>query len=231
MYLTRVDSSRFIQHVVSLLLEFSDLKPENFIFEDVEENSNLKLTDFGLSAYLPTKNAVLSEVVGSSYYIAPEMFTFKYTKMADVWSLGIILYLLLSGTVPFGANVETEPEIHTSIRRDRLKFKSRHWKGVSSAAIELIKRILNKNPQERPGLDEILEDRWVKGEAAKTTVFNKKIVESMYHFNNRNKFRKQALKWIASTLQTEDVEQLREAFYSIDKSTLDSIIYLFQLRK
>eukprot|EP01138_Halocafeteria_seosinensis_P011538 gb/GECG01011786.1/.p1 GENE.gb/GECG01011786.1/~~gb/GECG01011786.1/.p1 ORF type:complete len:496 (+),score=75.49 gb/GECG01011786.1/:1-1488(+) len=219
-----------VRHCHKRKVMHRDLKPENFIFEDEDDSSNLKLADFGLSAYLPSQNAILSEACGSSYYMAPEMFRHRYTKAADIWSLGIILYLLLSGRVPFGMHVETEPEIYTAIQRDRLKFRTKHWKGISKSAITLIADILRKNPKERPSLDDILENSWVKGETAKTQALNKKIVESMYNFNNRNKFKKHALKWIASTLKTEDIEQLREAFYAMDKNN-SGIITFQELEK
>ncbi len=81
-----------------------------------DDNAGLKLTDFGLSCYIATPDAVINEACGSAYYIAPEIFARRYTRAVDPWALGVILFLLLSGTVPYGATAETENEVSWSVQ-------------------------------------------------------------------------------------------------------------------
>lgn len=136
-----------IQHCHKNHVVHRDLKPENFLFASDSEDAELKLTDFGLSHYIETMDSVIHDVrhqectllsphvqaftlprethththtqaCGSAYYIAPEVFTRHYTRSADVWSLGVILYLLLSGTVPFGYDVS--PAFTELLRAQRL---------------------------------------------------------------------------------------------------------------
>jgi serine/threonine protein kinase len=72
-------------------------RPENFLFATPDADSPLKISDFGLSCFIEQQDSVITDACGSAYYIAPEIFSRRYTKAADVWALGVILYLLLSG--------------------------------------------------------------------------------------------------------------------------------------
>mmetsp|Transcript_48967 Transcript_48967/g.136224 ORF Transcript_48967/g.136224 Transcript_48967/m.136224 type:complete len:315 (-) Transcript_48967:524-1468(-) len=192
---------------------------------DSAENSALKLTDFGLSAFIEDQDTVLTEACGSAYYIAPEIFARSYTKAVDVWSLGVILYLFLSGTVPFGYDAEEETEVYESIQRDELRMDTPVWSRVSAPARELIAGLLEKDPSKRYTLDQALDHPWVKGDAAPDVLIDKSVITSMYNFTARNKFRKEALKLIASTLSAADVQNLRQMFHKIDVDNTGSITF------
>lgn len=88
-----------VQHCHARNVMHRDIKPENFLFASHEEQSPLRLADFGLAAFLASPDAELTEPCGSAYYIAPEVFAHRFGRSADLWSLGVILYLMLSGTV------------------------------------------------------------------------------------------------------------------------------------
>lgn len=90
-----------INHLHSVGICHRDIKPENFLFDSKLSTKELKLIDFGLSSKFGEKNQHFKSVVGTPYYIAPEVIRGNYTKSCDIWSVGVILYLLLSGTLPF----------------------------------------------------------------------------------------------------------------------------------
>ncbi|KAE8657850.1 Calcium-dependent protein kinase 21 [Hibiscus syriacus] len=98
-----------------------DLKPENFLLLNKEEDSPLKATDFGLSVFYKSGEE-FKEIVGSAYYIAPEVLKRKYGPEADIWSVGVMLYIFLSGVPPFWA--ESENGIFNSILRGHIDFTS-----------------------------------------------------------------------------------------------------------
>lgn len=111
-----------------------DLKCENFIFAEDNPDSDIKLIDFGVSREGDLKR--MRTVVGTPDYMAPEIITGPvYSEKCDIWSLGVILYMMLSLTKPF---VGTEDDIYRNIVDLNFNFEVEAWKGVSTAACELV---------------------------------------------------------------------------------------------
>lgn len=103
---------RVVAHCHDMGVIHRDLKPENFLLGDPTANATLKAIDFGLSVFFK-EGHFLRQIVGSAYYVAPEVLKKHYSKDADIWSCGVILYILLSGVPPFYG--ETEHQIFDSI--------------------------------------------------------------------------------------------------------------------
>ena len=101
--------------------------------------------------------------VGSAFFIAPEVFKRAYTKACDLWSLGVNLFLLLGGTVPFGAKATKATEVYRAIQRDKLVFQSRQWATISGHARELIAGLLEMDPTKRYTIQDALSHPWVNG--------------------------------------------------------------------
>lgn len=101
--------------------------------------------------------------MGSAFFIAPEVFKRAYTKACDLWSLGVNLFLLLGGTVPFGAKATKATEVYRAIQRDKLVFQSRQWATISGHARELIAGLLEKDPTKRYTIQDALSHPWVNG--------------------------------------------------------------------
>lgn len=136
-----------------------DLKPENVLLATKESSSPIKLADFGLATYIkPGQN--LYGTVGSPFYIAPEVFAGGYNEAADVWSTGVILYILLSGMPPFWG--KTKSRIFESVRSAELRFPSEPWDNVSDCAKELIAGMLCREPTQRLTAKQVLEHSWIK---------------------------------------------------------------------
>ncbi|KAJ9553881.1 hypothetical protein OSB04_017926 [Centaurea solstitialis] len=169
-----------------------DLKPENFLMVSQDEDSPLKATDFGLSVFIE-EGKIYKEIVGSAYYVAPEVLRRRYGKEIDVWSAGIILYILLSGVPPFWA--ENEKGIFEEILNGHLDLQSPPWPSISAGAKDLISRMLTKNPKNRITADKALEHPWLKedGEASEQPMDSAVLIR-MKQFRAMNKLKKLALK-------------------------------------
>ena len=130
----------------------SDLKPENFLLSSKDASATLKATDFGLSSFF-RPGQVFTDIVGSAYYVAPEVLHRSYGKEADIWSCGVVLYIMLSGVPPFWG--ETEQQIFDSILKGDLDLRSEPWPKVSESAKDCVRRMLNPDPKKRATADEV----------------------------------------------------------------------------
>ncbi|XP_021765199.1 calcium-dependent protein kinase 26-like [Chenopodium quinoa] len=136
-----------------------DLKPENILMATKSSSSPIKLADFGLATYIKPGQS-LHGTVGSPFYIAPEVLSGGYTQAADVWSAGVILYILLSAMPPFWG--KTKSRIFEAVRAADLRFPSEPWDRVSKSAQELIKKMLCIDPLKRLTAEQVLAHSWME---------------------------------------------------------------------
>ncbi|KAL3647221.1 hypothetical protein CASFOL_008189 [Castilleja foliolosa] len=137
-----------------------DLKPENILLvSHASSSSPIKLADFGLATHIEP-GQTLHVTVGSPFYIAPEVLAGDYNKGADVWSAGVILYILLSGIPPFWG--DTKSTIFDAVRAARLCFHSDPWDQISSSAKDLISGMLCVDPSKRLTAAQVLAHSWIK---------------------------------------------------------------------
>ncbi|MBA0679108.1 hypothetical protein Goari_010903 [Gossypium aridum] len=206
-----------------------DLKPENFLLLNKEENSPLKATDFGLSLFYKPGD-VFKDIVGSAYYIAPEVLKRKYGPEADIWSIGVMLYILLCGFPPFWA--ESENGIFSAILRGEIDFKSDPeidfksdpWPAISPQAKDLVTKMLNLDPKQRLTAQQVLNHPWIKedGEAPDIPLDNA-VLARLKQFKAMNNFKKVALRVIAGCLSEEEIQGLKEMFKTIDSDNSGTI--------
>lgn len=135
-----------------------DLKPENILLATKSSSSPIKLADFGLATYIKP-GMFLCGTVGSPFYIAPEVLAGGYNQAADVWSAGVILYILLSGMPPFWG--KTKSRIFDAVRSLELRFPSDPWDELSESAKDLVKRMLCRDPLQRLTAKQVLEHSWI----------------------------------------------------------------------
>lgn len=196
-----------------------DLKPENLLLLNKKDDTNIKIIDFGLSNIFIDKKGVeikMTSKVGTAYYVSPEVLSGNYDKSCDIWSAGVILYILLCGDPPFnGAN---DNDIYKKIKTKKFGYTNPLWTNVSNDAKELINMMLS-DPDVRPTAEEVLQNSWVKDLAPNS---NESILKlnpsSLKTYGNASKFEKAVATFICSRLKDEDVEHLKEVFMAIDKN-------------
>mmetsp|Transcript_41962 Transcript_41962/g.88092 ORF Transcript_41962/g.88092 Transcript_41962/m.88092 type:complete len:415 (+) Transcript_41962:304-1548(+) len=137
-----------------------DIKPENILYETKDEDSPVKIIDFGLARKHDSGlEPPMTTLVGTPYYIAPEVLRKKYDKSCDLWSVGVVAYILLCGYPPFnGANND---ETHRSVLRGQYNFPFEDWKGISPEARHFISQLLQMDSTKRMAVEEALNHPWI----------------------------------------------------------------------
>ncbi|ESW27349.1 hypothetical protein PHAVU_003G194100 [Phaseolus vulgaris] len=200
-----------------------DLKPENFLFANKKENSVLKAIDFGLSVFFKPGER-FSEIVGSPYYMAPEVLKRNYGPEVDVWSAGVILYILLCGVPPFWA--EDERGVALAILRGVIDFKREPWPQISDSAKSLVRHMLEPDPKKRLTAEEVLEHPWLQNAKKASNVPLGDIVRTrLKQFSVMNRFKKRALRVIAEHLSVEEVEIIKDMFTLMDTDKDGKVTY------
>ena len=139
-----------------------DLKPENILLATKSFSSSIKLADFGLATYIKPGQS-LHSLVGSPFYIAPEVLAGAYNQAADIWSAGVILYILLSGMPPFWG--KTKSQIFEAVKAADLRFPSEPWDRISESAKDLVRRMLCIRPSQRFTAQEVLDHCWMESDS------------------------------------------------------------------
>ena len=148
-----------INHCHSMNIIHRDLKPENILIIDKDKNEfpRIKICDFGISKIMEKGNQD-SRVVGVPYYMAPELFSKRITEKCDIWSIGVILYLLLSGRPPFAG--EEDDEVIESVKNGKIDYSSPPFNKLTKNCLDLLKKLLNKDPEQRISAQEALNHKW-----------------------------------------------------------------------
>ncbi|XP_043703835.1 calcium-dependent protein kinase 8-like [Telopea speciosissima] len=191
-----------------------DLKPENFLFANKNETSPLKAIDFGLSVFFEPGQR-FREIVGSPFYMAPEVLRRNYGPEVDIWSAGVILYILLCGVPPFWA--ETEEGIAQAIVNSVIDFEREPWSKVSEDAKDLVRSMLDPNPYSRLTAEEVLAHHWLQNAEKVPNISLGEVVRTrIKQFSLMNKFKKRVLRAVADNLPMEQLNGLKKIFHMMD---------------
>ncbi|XP_054797968.1 calcium-dependent protein kinase 2-like [Prosopis cineraria] len=200
-----------------------DLKPENFLLSSKGEKASLKATDFGLSVFIE-QGKVYRDIVGSAYYVAPEVLRRSYGKEIDIWSAGVMLYILLSGVPPFWA--EKEKGIFDAILKGHIDFESQPWPSISYSAKDLVSKMLIQDPKKRITAAQVLEHPWIREDGnASDKPIDSAVLSRLKQFRAMNKLKKLALKVIAENLSKEEIQGLKAMFRNMDTDNSGTITY------
>jgi len=181
------DASELIAKVISAVrylhkkgIIHRDLKPENLLYASADEDAEIKLADFGLSKIvgLDDDSAVTNTTCGTPGYVAPEVLRMKgYDRSVDMWSIGVILYILLCGFPPFYE--ENTAKLFQTIMDGKYDFPDPEWTNVSDSAKDLIQRMLTVDSKKRITADEALEHPWILGHTAKDEKLSTDVIDKI----------------------------------------------------
>jgi calcium-dependent protein kinase len=198
------------------------LKPENILIERKEKNGYLriKLIDFG-TAKIFGKNKVQKRVIGSSYYIAPEVLSHNYNEKCDLWSCGVIMYILLTGRPPFGG--DTNEEIMIRIKVGKYDMSSSPWNRISKEAKNLVTSLMQKSVPDRLTADQALNHQWFKNLNTKNKLYDissnlqQKFIHKLKVFRASNVLQTATLAYLVHNFsQHDEIQDAYKLFNRID---------------
>ena len=181
---------------------FRDIKPDNFLWT---REGHLKLTDFGMACFHAEGDGDLTERCGTTLYQAPEVLRQRYGKECDVWSVGVMAYLLLSGTFPFldeeGTTTCTK-EVWRAILYAKPDFDSEPWPSVSVAAKHFVQSLLEKDPRRRISAADAISHYWIReeGGVAEDGAIEAMVVSRLQRYGSYGRLRQAILRGMVAHL-------------------------------
>lgn len=212
-----------VNYLHSLKFCHRDLKPENFLMTSSDANAEVKIIDFGLATKFKGADT-FHYIVGTPYYIAPEVLCKKYGKECDVWSLGVILFTIICGEPPFtGKNPE---EIFEKILNEKVKFESPNWQYISKDCKSLIKKMMAKDPFLRIDMTRVLEHEWfTKFRQKNVSKVPVAVLDSILKYHPPNKLRQSLLKLVIRHMNLKQIQALSELFSAFDVNHTGKVSY------
>jgi calcium-dependent protein kinase len=199
------------------------------LFEDTSDGAVLKVIDFGMSKHVQRRK-YHRQLCGTPYYIAPEVIDGHYNEACDMWSIGVVMFVMLFGFPPFWADPNkyaqlADDMIYKAIRKG-FKAVTKAGYGAffpsdiqcSNSAKDLISKLLKTDVAERYTAEEALDHPWLRGETASDKPIPFSVMNSLKAFNNRNKFKQRILHAMTNTLTDDQIELLKTTFKTLDKN-------------
>lgn len=205
-----------VQHLHQHNICHRDLKPENFLFKSNKEDAEIKIIDFGLSKKFSKLETDMTTIVGTPFYVAPEVLSGKYDTQCDLWSCGVILYVLLCGYPPFDG--DSNKDIFRAILKSKLEFDEDEWGNISAEAKDLISQLLDKDPKKRIKVDKALQHPWFKiwkGAKVDVNTFQTEYLKRLRNYRAPNKLQYEVLSFLMKNLDTSERVKIKEVFRNI----------------
>lgn len=206
-----------------------DLKPENFLIRQkltkpakIDQNTQVKVIDFGISKRFDMAASQagamnLKTKAGTAYYLAPEVLKGRYNEKCDVWSCGVILYILLCGSPPFGG--DTDKEIFEAVKAGKISFDFEEFRSVSNDVKNLIENCCLKDVAKRMSAQQAVNSKCMKSPAEmkrQAPDLNQNLIGKFKKFGSANRFQKVARHIIAHHLDENALKKLQDQFVSMD---------------
>ena len=189
-----------------------DIKPENILFASKKDYSTLKLIDFGLSVYMNKSKSI----VGTPYYMAPEMTEGHSYPQSDIWSLGVIVYLSLTGKYPFEA--KDNENLFQIIKTKEINLEPLNESDCSDEGKDFIIKCLTKDYNKRMTTSECLNHAWITKFCIKknSNLINSDTVDTLLDFAKKNALQKEIYYFLAKISTEKDLEKLKNFFMQLD---------------
>ena len=211
---------RKLMHAVNYMHEMNichrDLKPDNFLYASKEPEADIKVADFGMATGFAATGDSLNSVVGTPYYIAPEVLKGLYGKECDIWSLGVVMFFLLSGEQPFRS--ASLADIYKLISTCNYSFSSPVWSSVSPQAKNLIQQLLVINPEHRISLQTALNHPWFnETRLLSPRVISTQVLDSLRRYKAPKRLQGEVIRLLVKYMSPKDIDHLKTAFLAIDR--------------
>jgi Ca2+-binding EF-hand superfamily protein len=227
-----------VAHCHHLGIVHRDLKMENIMFV-CKDSDSIRLIDFGLSKKFLSKDEILHNdkllaqndkcrimktACGTAFYMAPEMLTMSYSEKADIWALGVITYMLITGRPPFEGRDENT--VFERVRRGRVVYNEKVWCRLSLEALQFTKALLTFDPEKRPSAKETLELPWLANyqkrrravmDGKDGKLFGKEVCDSLIRFASYPPLKRAALMVVSHHVKERDTRELRNMFLTLDE--------------
>jgi calcium-dependent protein kinase len=200
-----------------------DIKPENILFSKSNNYNTLKLIDFGLSTKMKSDSRFR---VGSPYYMSPEIIEGEFCYKSDVWSVGVILYVMLTGRFPF--NGKSNEEVFEEIKNKNYNKRYLEDTKCSDLVKDLVSKLFIKDIKNRLTVEEALMHPWFKSfeiplEKRKEVKIDNSIFNDLKNFAKKNLFQKEALFYIAKLSKDDEIKKLKNCFLEMDKNNTGTL--------
>jgi len=198
-----------------------DLKLENFLY-DRKGSNHLKLIDFGFSK-MWDPNVKMQASCGTLSYVAPEVLQKSYTSKCDLWSLGVITFIVLAGYMPFSG---TDAQQTRNIAAGNFKMKPERWDKVSAEGREFTLGLMQRDPAKRLSAEQALAHTWIKDRDHTKYEIDHGVADALRAFGQTTKFRRCCMEMMAWSLSNEERAQVRQAFIAMDENKKGTITLL-----
>jgi len=220
------DVARYMQQILGAMrylhskcYAHRDIKPENFLLQNKTREAEIKVIDFGLAKHY-TPGEPMKTKAGTPYYVAPQVLLGKgYDEKCDIWSCGVITYILTCGYPPFFG--DSDEDILKRVKKGTFDFPSPDWEKNSKELKDFITQMLTMDDKKRPSAEDLFNHPWIITASAGTqaqVTFDKGVATNMRKFRFSSNLKKVVLTMIAQNLKDSDLEQLRQSFIVLDKN-------------
>ena len=204
-----------VWHIHQRQIVHRDIKPQNIIFENQDALFNIKLIDFGLSIKIK-ENKLTKEVVGDMFYISPESLDGRYSSKCDMWSCGVLAYVMLCGVPPFDG--QKQCKVFKKISKMKFKFNQPVWRSLSTNSQDFIKKLLCPESS-RMSASEALQHPWVAD--IEMASLEKQVFQHSLHnfgpFHSTNKLTEALHIYMSARgLTLADIKQFKQVFVTLD---------------